>query len=772
MRCKICKLEPHKFAEARILNKYDIQYFQCSNCEFIQTENPYWLEEAYSEAIAFSDVGLVYRNTIFAQLSSNIILNVFDHNSRFLDYGAGYGLFVRMMRDAGFDFYWNDKFCKNLFAQGLETDKQSNQSYELVTAFEVFEHFIDPLLEIENILEFSRNILFSTELLPADNPKPGEWWYYALEEGQHISIYTNKALSIIAEKFELNLYSNGSSLHLLTEKKLSPLSFDSLLRPNNQDIKKTSLLEQDYLKATGKISGYYNEKLGQIESAYRKPENSTKKDIKIAIDGVFFQLYKTGIARVWRCLLEKWADNSFSKQIVVLDRAGTAPKIPGIRYRSVQPYDYDNTDADREMLQQICDEEAADLFISTYYTTPLSTPSVFMAYDMIPEVLGGNFDEPMWREKHYGIQHASAYIAISHNTARDLIKFFPHISSEYVTVASCGIKPTFFPANLEEVNTFRTKYGISKPYFLVVGAGSGYKNTILFLKAFAQLCTRLGFDIVFTGSGSLLQSELRTYTSGSVVHMLQLSDEELRAAYSGAVALVYPSLYEGFGLPILEALACGCPVITCPNASIPEVAGEAALYVNHDDVQGMVNALCDVQKPDVRNSLITAGLEQAKKFSWSKMANIVSSALIDATLLSLKLNDVNLIIFPDWTQPEESLGAELEQVIKAIATHPNKSHITLLIDSSGISQEDANLLLSGVAMNLLMQEDLDVTEEAEISLVGQLGELQWEALLPRLHARIILENDNEQAIGQARIQTLPSYELNTLREQLVSFFLT
>src|SRR4028119_392834 len=155
----------------------------------------------------------------------------------------------------------------------------------------------------------------------------------------------------------------------------------------------------------------------------------------IAIDGVFFQLYKTGIARVWRSLLQEWAEDSFSKYIVVLDRAGTAPKIPGIKYRTVSPYDYDTTDADREMLQQICDEEGADLFISTYYTTPLSTPSVFMAYDMIPEVLQANLNEPMWREKHHGIRHASAYIAISENTAQDLVNFFPNIALGSVSVA-------------------------------------------------------------------------------------------------------------------------------------------------------------------------------------------------------------------------------------------------------------------------------------------------------------------------------------------------
>ena len=129
---------------------------------------------------------------------------------------------------------------------------------------------------------------------------------------------------------------------------------------------------------------------------------------------------------------------------------------------------------------------------------------------------------------------------------------------------------------------------------------------------------------------------LEPILAGSIVHMMQLSDEELATAYSGAVALVYPSKYEGFGMPIVEAMACGCPVITCPNASIPEVAGEAAIYVNDDDVDGLANALCEVQKPGVRKTLIAAGLAQAKKFSWSKMAKIVSSTLIDATLLIFK----------------------------------------------------------------------------------------------------------------------------------------
>jgi len=501
----------------------------------------------------------------------------------------------------------------------------------------------------------------------------------------------------------------------------------------------------------------------QLEELQRQTLKIEKPYPTIIVDGIFFQLYKTGIARVWRSLLQEWADNGFAKHIIVLDRAGTAPAIAGIRYRLVPPYDYGRTDADREMLQQVCDEEGADLFISSYYTTPLSTPSVFMAHDMIPELMGANLNHPMWREKHYGIQHASAYIAVSENTARDLVKFFPDTALDLVTVAKNGVDHKIFsPASYEDINRFKTKYSISKPYFILVGAGSSYKNSMLFFKAFAQLCSRQGFEILCTGSGSLLETEFRDYTSGSAVHMLQLSDEELSIAYSGAVALVYPSKYEGFGLPVLEALACGCPVITCANASIPEVAGEAAIYVNDEDVDGLANALCEVQKPSVRKSLITAGLEQAKKFSWSKMAEIISSALIDATLLPLNLKDINLIVFPDWSQPEESLCLELEQVIKAIATHPDSSQTTLLVHNESIPEEESALILSSISMNLLMQEDLDVSEGPEISFVGQLGEMQWKALLPRVQARIVLENENQEVIALFKAANIPSWEANSL----------
>jgi FkbM family methyltransferase len=465
----------------------------------------------------------------------------------------------------------------------------------------------------------------------------------------------------------------------------------------------------------------------------------------IAVDGVFFQLDTTGIARVWTSLLEVWANNGFAKHIVLLDRAGTAPKISGFRYRTLPQYNYNQTESDRQILQQICNEEGIDLFISTYYSTPIHTPSVLMLHDMIPEVIGINLEEPRWREKHHSIGYASFYISVSNNTATDLVKFFPSISPDLVTVAHCGVDSKFSPASLEEINLFKSKYGISKSYFILVGANFGYnKNVELFLDAFAQLPTKQSLEVVLTSGGFLPRYEFRSYTSGSVVHILNLSDDELRIAYAGAIALVYPSKYEGFGLPILEALACGCPVITCPNSSIPEVAGNAAIYVDDSDVNAMADALCEVQKPSIRQGLISAGLEQAKKFSWSKMADTVSSSLINATLLHLNLRDINLIVFPDWSVDEESLGLELAQVVKEFATHPNSDRMTLLINHDGVDENEANLLLSSVAMHLVMEEDLEIPEYVEISLLGGLAEIQWRSLLPRIRACICLENENKQ----------------------------
>lgn len=372
---------------------------------------------------------------------------------------------------------------------------------------------------------------------------------------------------------------------------------------------------------------YQDQLLFQDKNAHLEMRGDTKKST-IIIDGVFFQLFNTGIARVWQLLLDQWAKDDFSQNILILNRMNTVPFFKGLRYRSMIPYSYHDTQKDSEELQKICDEEGADLFISTYYTKPIHTPSVFMGYDMIPEQLKFNLDEPMWREKHAGIEHASAYIAISKNTANDLSRFCG-IPLESIVVAHCGVDSDVFnPANKKEIAFFKNKYKIKKPYFLLSGGLLGYKNTILFFEAFKRFYDARKFDIVATGAGSQLPSEWSDYIGQSRFYSLQLTDQELRLAYAGAVALIYPSKYEGFGMPIIEAMACGCPVITTANGSLPEVAGAAAIYVRDNAVNQMVTALQDIQSPKTRKLLIEAGIQQAKKFEWKAMAATIKNTLL------------------------------------------------------------------------------------------------------------------------------------------------
>lgn len=227
MNCKVCSSKTVFFRKAIILNKYNIDYFKCDNCGFVQTEDPYWLEEAYRDPINVSDTGIIARNIYLAKTTATIIYFLFDKNASFLDYAGGYGLLTRMMRDIGFDFYWHDPYTKNLFARGFEYT--GSGAIEIITSFESFEHFVDPLQEIKKMLTISKNILFTTELLP--NSEHKDWWYYGLEHGQHISFYSIKTVRHLADYFGLHLCSVGN-MHLFSEKKIRQPIYSILLKTN------------------------------------------------------------------------------------------------------------------------------------------------------------------------------------------------------------------------------------------------------------------------------------------------------------------------------------------------------------------------------------------------------------------------------------------------------------------------------------------------------------------------------------------------------------
>jgi len=256
MICKICSSSSEFFSQAEILNKYTVQYFKCSNCGFIQTEEPYWLEESYSEVINRSDIGLLARNLELSKITKATLTFLYDKRKKFLDYGAGYGVLVRLMRDFGFDFYWTDKYSDNLFAKDFEANRQ--EKFELLTAYEVFEHLVNPVEELTNMLKYTDSILFSTFLIPVNYPKPEDWWYYALDHGQHIALYSKKSLETLAKKFDFNFYTNGKNIHLFSKKKKNNFLFKVIAFPYvskllNPFLFKKSLLDDDYKTILGRL---------------------------------------------------------------------------------------------------------------------------------------------------------------------------------------------------------------------------------------------------------------------------------------------------------------------------------------------------------------------------------------------------------------------------------------------------------------------------------------------------------------------------------------
>ncbi len=129
------------------------------------------------------------------------------------------------------------------------------------------------------------------------------------------------------------------------------------------------------------------------------------------------------------------------------------------------------------------------------------------------------------------------------------------------------------------------------------------------------------------------------------------------------------------------------------------------------------------------------------------------------------MKEINLIIFPDWTQPEELLLADIESIIRVLLTHPERSYLNLLVETSNTFKEQADLTISSVVMKLLYEEDLDIAEQPEISLFGNLSKIQWKALHNQIHSRIRMKNENRLTITEAGMERLPFLEIDSFSKQ-------
>lgn len=211
--------------------------------------------------------------------------------------------------------------------------------------------------------------------------------------------------------------------------------------------------------------------------------------------------------------------------------------------------------------------------------------------------------------KHKAIRHSDHVICISENTRRDFFRFFPGFPEERVAVVHNGVSGVFHP--LEDCGTLPFPEG---SYLLFVGARDGYKHFDLI----PEVLARSGMALVTTGS-PLSAAEEKQLEGCRHHHAGRVSAEELNRLYNGAFALVYPSSYEGFGLPVIEAQRAGCPVIACNASSIPEIIGETPLLTEEATPGALLSSLDLLKDGKMRAAVIRDGLENARRFSWDKM---------------------------------------------------------------------------------------------------------------------------------------------------------
>jgi glycosyltransferase involved in cell wall biosynthesis len=263
-------------------------------------------------------------------------------------------------------------------------------------------------------------------------------------------------------------------------------------------------------------------------------------------------------------------------------------------------------------------ETEATLFHGTDYSVPLlgRTPSVVTVHDLSP-LRAREWDMPAVARRVAqrlpgAIQRAAAVITPSQRVKQELIERFP-TAREKTFVTPLAAAATFFP-----------RPAPSHPvpaYVLYVGSGQRRKNLDLLVRVFGRIRSRFrkyrDIHLIVVGGGA--QIELQS----EVTHMFGVPDEDLANLYSGAAAFVYPSLYEGFGLPVLEAMACGAPVITTRETACGDLAGDSAWLVEAENEGQLEEALTAVlEQPSLAAELRQKGMARAKSFSWQRTAEL------------------------------------------------------------------------------------------------------------------------------------------------------
>ena len=275
-----------------------------------------------------------------------------------------------------------------------------------------------------------------------------------------------------------------------------------------------------------------------------------------------------------------------------------------------------------------------DLFVTTYYDTYFlkhinNTPYVVTIHDMIHEIFPELFDDAhdIISNKKILIYGSKYIITVSNSTKLDIIKYYPNISIDKIHVIPLS------HTHIE--NNYSFEYHLkNKNYILFVGNRSKYKNFKWLISEISDWLITKDYNLICLGGNDFDNNEINFLENLNLMNRVEqynFKDNELFYFYSNALAFIFPSQYEGFGIPILESMSYNCPVILPKSSSFPEVAGDAGVFYNEFSKDEIVNCLNKLlTNKDFRNKKILQGKEQLKNYSWNKTTTALYKVYINS----------------------------------------------------------------------------------------------------------------------------------------------
>lgn len=338
----------------------------------------------------------------------------------------------------------------------------------------------------------------------------------------------------------------------------------------------------------------------------------------LAIDNIIFSLQKSGgISAVWYEHLKRLTTDQYFSSFLKFIEYDTA--IFNV-FRKDIPVDNSNLickssrllNLRRYLNPSLKSVSEPFLFHSSYYRTCSNKKAINITtvHDFTYEYFVKGFAKSVhcW-QKYRAIRNSDLIICISENTKRDLLKFVPDTDENKVRVIHNGVSEDYFPIKHSDAD--------ESPFALFVGARGGYKNFDVAVEAIKETT----LDLVIVGS-PLSEIEIKHLDSAlgrkRYKYAGRISNQQLNVLYNTAFCLLYPSSYEGFGIPVIEAQKAGCPVIAANHSSIPEIIGDKTMLINVASPNEILKKIQFLNSNHNRKEVIDLGLENAKRFSWDK----------------------------------------------------------------------------------------------------------------------------------------------------------